>query len=81
MDARDSGTLLAYRLAEEVPPLDVTGTYDPQQQLWVGGHVSVCMTTTYSGTRCQTVSVTHTNCGADSDGQYDNCSDSDYDDD
>lgn len=81
MEVRAGATLLAYRVAQEIPPLEVTGSYDPQQEVWVGHAVAASMTTTFSGTRCQTVSLTKTECGYDSDAQYDNCSDSDFDDD
>lgn len=81
MDARGCGTLLAYRVAEDVPAIDVDGSYDPRCQLWIGGTVSASGTGTYSGTQCHTTSGTNTNCGYDCDTQYDNCSDGDIDND
>ena len=79
MEACEPGTLLAFRLAEEMPVSDVYGSYDTQRQVWVGDTVSAYGTNTYSGTRCQTQSLTKTDCGYDSDVQYDYCSDYDFD--
>jgi hypothetical protein len=64
--------LFAFNVAVDVEPVEVVGSYDPEQQLWVGGsesHAGGSYVNTYAGRTCQFSGTTTTcnawGCGAD----------------
>ena len=63
--------LFAYDIAEQLPLIDVSGSYDPDQQLWVGHSVTDGCTCSTTQRRIDVTSQTGTG--------Y-NCSDGDRDD-
>lgn len=80
MDQREYSPPFAFRVAEEIDAVAVSGSYDAEAQLWVGtGQVEASGTTTYSATSCHTTTLSHTNCGMDNDMDYDDCGDYDRD--